>query len=94
MVVVPYRAPEQEGADQCDQCTARGLELGRASTLGEGLADDGEAKEDQDEREPDMGQRKDGAVSNAFTQLARLAEVVGHQHCLAVSRHQRVHGAK
>ena len=70
MVVVPYRAPEQEGANQGDQRTACDLELGRAPALCEGPADDGEASEDQDKREPDMGQCEDGAIGDAFPELA------------------------
>ena len=94
VVIVSCRTPEQEGANQRDHHAACELELGRAPALSEGSADDGEASEDQDKGEPDMGQREDGAVGDAFPQLARLAEVVGHQHRLAVPRHHRVHGAK
>jgi len=37
---------------------------------------------------------EDSAVGDTLPQLARLAEVVGHQHRLTVPRHHRVHGAE
>ena len=77
------RTPEQEGANQCDEHSACELELGRAPALGKGFADDSEAGEDQDEGEPDMREREDSPVGDAFPEHARLAEVVGHQHRLA-----------
>ena len=54
-VIAFCRATEQESTDQRHHGTARELELGRAPTLSESAADDGEAGEDQDKSKPDMG---------------------------------------
>ena len=94
VMVAVQRAPEQEGTDKRDQRTACNLELGRATAIGEGPADDSKSSEDQDQGEPDMGQREDRAIGDAFPQLRWLPEMVGHQHSLAVSWHQRMDRAK
>src|SRR4029079_7048157 len=43
---------------------------------------------------PVMVYVEDGAVGDTLPQLARLAQVVGYQHCLTVPRHHRMHGAE
>lgn len=56
--------------------------------------DDGESGKDQDQREPDIDQRQDRAIGDAFPDLGRLSEMIGHEHGLAVSWHQCVDRTK
>ena len=55
VVIASCRVPEQESTDQGHHRAARELELGRAPTLSESAADNGEAGEDQNKSESDMG---------------------------------------
>jgi hypothetical protein len=41
-----------------------------------------------------VGQGEDCAIGNAITEPGRLAEVVGHEQGLAVTRHQGMNGTK
>jgi hypothetical protein len=94
-VLVPYRrAPQQEEADQRDQHAARRLELRRAAADRECLADDGEAGEHEQDREPDMGEGEDRAVGDAGSEAPLLAEMVGEQHRLAVAWHESMEDAE
>ena len=69
--------------------------------MSEGAADDGEAREYQDKGKPNMSQGEDGPIGDTLSELARLAEMIGHQDrmsqnelgfsiiriCLPVPRH-------
>src|SRR6478752_10513765 len=94
VVIVSCRTPEQKGANQRHHYAACELELGRAAALSKGAADDGEAGEHQDKGKPNMRQGEDGAIGNPLSQSARLAEMIGHQHRLAVPRHHGMYGAE
>jgi hypothetical protein len=48
----------------------------------------------QDEGQPDVGEREDCAIGDAFPQFRPLAEMIGHEHRLAMPRHGRVDRAE
>ena len=58
VVVMPCRTPEQEGAGKCEEPTLATSNWGVRPPW----ADDGEAREDQQDREPDMHNPEDGTV--------------------------------
>jgi hypothetical protein len=68
--------------------------LRRPASVGEGARDHGEAGEHKDDRKPDMSDGEDGAVNEAFERPRLLAQMIGHEHGLAVAGHQRMDRAE